>query len=311
MTTAPSRTAAGRRPEAATLAAVALHFAVFLVPLYVAAACGPGWWLVPLWLAYGLMSHGALLVIHEMCHKLLFRNAALNELVGRWLVGPYFFSDFDSFRRRHLEHHRVLGEPEDPKYTYRMEVAGWRFVGLVLRTLVLWEAIRRLIFQSGGRSRKTARSSRRTLVAVAIVQGALFLSLLATARGFGAEGWVGALRDAAWAYFAVHVYGLASLGVLLHALRGIIEHQPLGGPEPRVGEAALRNFSDGFFQKWLLGSYGFSEHATHHEHPGVPYYRLRELTARESATNPDLKPVGGHLAVLRRLVAAGPRAPEL
>jgi len=291
-----------RRPDVVTLAAVALHFGVFVAPVYLAAAWGFGWWTPLLWLWYGLLAHGVLLVLHEMCHKLLLRNVGLNEFLGRWLLGPFFVSDFEAFRRRHLAHHRELGEAGDPKYTYRMDISGWRFVAFVLGALTLASGIRRVFYQAGEQSGATPESSRQALLGVVIVQGGFALSLLGAARITHPGSWLDAGVAALGAFVVVHLYGLASLGVLIHALRGIVDHRPCFEGEPREGDAALRNLRDGFAEHWIFGCYGFAEHATHHHYPGVPYYRLAEVTRQRVGTVAGLEPVGGHLFVLWRLI---------
>jgi fatty acid desaturase len=111
----------------------------------------------------------------------------------------------------------------------------------------------------------------------------------------------------------VYAYGLGSLTVLAAALRAIGEHQ-VGADEPVIqGEAALRNLRCNVFTRLLLGAYGFGEHATHHAHPGVPYYWLPDLTRDLARTNANMVPKHGYLGTIRRLVrspfalkAAGP-----
>ena len=291
-----------RRSDARTLAVVGLHFGVVFAPLYVTAALGIGWWVVPCWLWFGLLSQGALLALHEAAHKLLLANVRANELLASWVLAPLFFADFAAFRRRHWDHHRQLGLAGDPKYTYRIDVAGPRFPRLVVSCLVLAQALRRVDYQSGAQSGSTARSARQAIVAVALGQAVLFASLLAVAWATHPGDVRGMLLATATAYLFVYVYGLASLGVLMHALRGIIEHRRGNPAEPHVNEAALRNFDDGFVERWVFAPYGFVEHATHHRYPGIPYYALPAVTAVRRAGYPDLAGVGSHLTVLRRLV---------
>jgi fatty acid desaturase len=93
----------------------------------------------------------------------------------------------------------------------------------------------------------------------------------------------------------------------MHALRGIVEHRRGDAAEVHVNDAALRNFRDGFVERWVFGPYGFVEHATHHRYPGIPYYQLPAVTEARRGTYQDLEPVGSHLSVLGRLVGVSAR----
>ncbi len=294
-----------RRADLVTLAVVTLHYAIVFAPLYVVAALGPGWTTVVCWLWFGILSQGALLVLHEAAHKLLFADVRRNELIAHWVLAPLILADFAAFRQRHWDHHRQLGEPGDPKYTYRIDVSGWRLLRLVVSCLTMAQAFQRVTYQSGEQSGATAESTRQAITAVLIVQPLLGLSLLGVSWLTHRGDWWGTLVSAATAYGAVYLYGLASLSVLMHALRGIAEHRPSDPAEPRTHEAALRNFSDGFVLSWAFAPYGFVQHATHHRFPAIPYYRLPDATRVRCAESPELAPVGSHVAVLRRLIAPG------
>ena len=109
------------------------------------------------------------------------------------------------------------------------------------------------------------------------------------------------LAAAAVAYGFVYLYGLASLTVFAATLRAIAEHQTGDDDALDEGRAALRNFRTGPASRLVFGSYGFSDHATHHRRPSVPHYRLSEVTAALAAEEPALLPAAGYVATLRRL----------
>jgi fatty acid desaturase len=103
-------------------------------------------------------------------------------------------------------------------------------------------------------------------------------------------------------YVVVYLYGLASLTVFAATLRAIAEHQ-IGDDDARTqGAAALRNFSCGALTRLVLGAYGFSEHATHHQRPGIPYYRLKVETATLAKTDAAFAPTHGYWSTLRELM---------
>ena len=139
------------------------------------------------------------------------------------------------------------------------------------------------------------------MIALVLAQGVFGLSL----AGVALVSPSGDFRAAFWAlgaaYGFVYVYGLASLGVFMIALRGIVEHQPRFVGEPMKNGAALRNFKNGYIGRWIFAPYGFEAHATHHMYPGVPYYRLPEATRdmqSGDAGGLDVEPAGSHFQVL-------------
>src|ERR1051325_9075859 len=53
-------------------------------------------------------------LMHESAHRLLFRNRAVNDWVGRWLLGFPAFTPLDVYRRGHMAHHRDEFGPDEP-----------------------------------------------------------------------------------------------------------------------------------------------------------------------------------------------------
>jgi fatty acid desaturase len=291
-----------RRSDVRSALAAGAHFAVVFAPVYLTAWSGPVWLTVGCWLWFGVLSHGFHQLLHECAHLLTFREPRRNELLARWLLAPLYFADFDAFRRRHWRHHRELGQPGDPKYTYRIDIAGRRFVGLLVSMLTLSGAARKAFLQVGGRSEATGESIRRSLIAFAVVQAVFAATVVAAARLGHPGDWNATLLAAAVAYGFVYAYGVMSLTVWVTTLRAITEHRRTGSDANVCGEAALRNFSPGALDRLIFGAYGFTDHATHHRHPAVPSYLLPELTRRLAPFDPSLVPVGTRMGVIKQLV---------
>jgi fatty acid desaturase len=279
-----------------------LHAGGVFGAIYVAAALGPGWIVVPCWLWFGLLAQGVLLLLHECIHKLAFRDLRLNEVLATWLLAPFFLADFAAFRRRHWAHHRELGAAGDPKFTYRVDVRGWRLAALVLETLTLVHGLRKLRLQLDDGEPTSRALPAATIARTAVVQAGFAASVLAVAWLAHPSNWRTAVLSAGMAYAGVYLYGLTTLTVLMHTLRGVAEHQVLSDDDVVDGEAALRNFCGGVVEHWLWSPYGFVDHATHHHHPAIPAYRLPAVTARAAEADPTLVPVGSHFDVLRRAV---------
>jgi len=62
------------------------------------------------------LQHGLINLTHEAWHRLCFRNKRVNDVVGAWFycypVGMPYYHD----RRRHWDHHRLIGRHDDPDW---------------------------------------------------------------------------------------------------------------------------------------------------------------------------------------------------
>ncbi len=289
-----------KRPDLISLAVVCAHLGFALLPVYIAARRGLGYDIFVWWLWFGLALHGVINLMHECAHVHVFKRRWASDLLGRWILAPLMFADFDSYRDRHWEHHRSLGGPEDTKEIYRSDIRGWGSLRLVLGGLTggeIAERLRQLAPASG-----PARS-RGWLLRVAIVQ-ALFLLSLGWAAAAGTERSLAVVVIAvAGAWLFVFGYGAVSLTRIVASFRTIAEHQVCDDGSEVVGWAALRNLScRNPFSRLLFGCWGFADHATHHAQPGVPAYHLPELTRALALERPELTPERGYASVLGRMV---------
>lgn len=290
-----------KRPDLWSALIVATHLAAVLFPLYVSARAGIGPHVVLAWLWIGVGMNGLLNLLHECAHYHVFSGRAGSLFLGRWILGPLVLTDFDAYQKRHWIHHRCLGEGEDPKYIYRVNVHGRRFLAFTLRCVCLLEAVKKFSGQGlpsiqpeAGTSRASRLWMARTLFVQLLLSGSL--CWVATADGSRSVGeglWISAV-----VYGGVYVYGLASLTVWIASLRAIAEHQVTGDQALSQKDAALRNFQAGRLLGWLLGSYGFVQHATHHYEPAIPYYHLRRATRELAAGNPAYAPTATYGGVL-------------
>ncbi|MFO0972720.1 MAG: fatty acid desaturase [Phycisphaerae bacterium] len=300
-----------KRGDARSLAIVAAHVAFVVAPIFLAAAAGIGWHLPACWLWFGLAMNGLLNLMHEASHYHVFTSRAASDRLGRWLLGPLALADFDSYRARHWDHHRRLGQPDDPKTTYHLDIHGPRLPAFLLRCLLGVEALRRGRVQTTGDADHDPPLLSRVWVWRVLAGQALLASVLA-ALAVAVHGPTRtALFAAAAAYFGVYLYGLASLTVFAAGLRAIAEHQPGPDAAPCVGAAALRNFRCNPLSRLILGAYGFAEHATHHDEPAIPYYHLPAATRSLAQRDPSRTPRFSYLATLGSLIArpAAPAAP--
>ena len=279
-----------------TLAIGLLHVVIVLAPIALVAARPSAGAAVFAWVWTGLGMSGLLNLLHECAHLHFFKGRRANEIFGR-LLGALIWADFDSYRHRHWEHHRLLGEAADPKYIYRTDIRGAGFARFALRCLSGVEAVSK--FRTLGA--RVEKSVPGYFARVIGVQGIFFAAIWGIA--FAGIRGAGSFILAA-AVYALYLYTLASLTTFAAGLRAIAEHHPLPAAEARVNGAALRNFRRDPFSLAVFGAYGFSDHATHHREPGLPCGRLAEATRRLAAQEPDYAPKTSYLSTLAALVRA-------
>jgi fatty acid desaturase len=105
------------------------------------------------------------------------------------------------------------------------------------------------------------------------------------------------------AYGFVFLYGLASVTVFMAALRAIAEHHQYDDESAHRGYAALRNFSCNTLSRFIMGCYGFGEHYTHHQIPGIPYYHLKAAALEAAQSDPAAIARKGYFQVLGEIIA--------
>jgi len=287
-----------KRSDIASLGVVAVHITFVLAPIYLAAAIGPSVLLVLLWLWFGLTAQGLLNLMHECAHYHVFKKRWGSNLLGRWVLAPLAVADFDNYRQLHWAHHRNLGAADDPKYSYKIDIRGWRTPSVLFRCLLGLEAMKKFFYQNQERSGKDLAASHFWIVRLIVFHGLLLASLCATARWFGPHDAGSVMLRMAISYAFVYIYGLVSLTLFAATLRAIAEHQN-GTDHPEVsGQAVLRNLICGPAGRLIFGCYGFAEHATHHFNPTLPSYHLRDATSELAIESHWLTPRVSYVGVL-------------
>ena len=104
------------------------------------------------------------------------------------------------------------------------------------------------------------------------------------------------------AYLFVYLYGLATLSLFFSTLRAIAEHQVNYVNSKEEDKGVLRNLKCNFLTKLVFGSYGFSEHATHHKFPSIPSYSLKKLTNELVKDDSELIAHNGYINIILELI---------
>jgi fatty acid desaturase len=301
-----------KRSDVRSSLTVAVHLALVLAPVLLAAFLGPSVWWIPLWLSFGFLMNGLLNLMHECAHYHVFTGRQGSDFLGRWILGPLALADFDGYRWRHWKHHTNFGIDGDTKDAYLVDIRGARLIAFFLRCLTLSEAFRKFRQTSvqDEAQEKTSFSAFFWLARAAVFQVLLFGLLLLFAGPAASRAWPQAFLVVSLAYGFIYGYGLASLTVFAATLRAVAEHQlePEQLSSPRRG--ALRNFKCGPVSRLIFGAYGFAEHGTHHVEPSLPYYHLPAATNELAKDDPALVPNHQYLKELAALARTYPLQPS-
>lgn len=245
----------------------------------------------------GARQHALSVLAHESWHWTLFRRRSWNDFFGAWLFSYPLVTRYDTMRQKHFDHHRRLGELDDPDRYYW----GWPGDGrgaFILHHLVVasgagfvFHTARGLLGIAPRAVAPEARpvalllkptpNARRELVQVALVQLALLAAFALTV------GWF-------W-YFALWLLPFVTFASLLGELRQFLEH--------RHGELMIYRASP--IERFFFSPYNFHLHAIHHTFASEPWFKLPELEANAFAKVPEIRVCRSYVVELVRYLRAG------
>jgi fatty acid desaturase len=264
---------------------VAYNLAYLALAWVVALGAIAIFWLHPAWYTFAL----AFLVVssrqqallnceHEAVHGKFLPGRRVNDVVGTFLCAAPVGSPFGAAKARHLAHHRLLGTEEDPDKDLHSGEGKSSRQGLVkyfVSGLLGGYAGMVLMGPRAPQAAAAARTARRDLLSLVVVQAALALGLT--------------LLTAWWVYPLLWLAPLASVTALCHLVRSFVEHAITDAEVPEHGNRliTIRSF---FVERALLSPYFMNYHAEHHLLPSVPAPRLKDLQER-LARRDDAPPV--------------------
>ena len=249
----------------------------------------------------GVFVNGVINLMHESAHRLVFKKKSYCDFLGEFILGPLLITDFKACRNRHWVHHNKLGSEEDTKFIYKKKIKGFNFIIFFFECIFLKEGIAKFIYQF--------RNSSKTKISIGFfIKTVSFQAILFSLMFFSQMVFLNQSLDEIFintilCYVFVYLYSLASLGVFFSSLRAIAEHQINNNiNEHHHGHAILRNLKSNFLTNLIFGSYGFADHATHHEYPSIPSYNLKKFRKEIEEDNIVLKPTKGYFEILRDCV---------
>ena len=200
-------------------------------------------------------------LMHEAAHRLLFRNKALNDWVGRWLLGYPSFAPTDQYRRAHMAHHREEFGPEEPDIplyigypippdSFRRKLwrdatgqTGWKLLKSLLR---------------GTRSSDPGDEAGRPLDRRCAARPGRHLASLA---GYPLVYWL--------LWFAPYM----TVWRVINRLRSIAEHGGMTRSKDR--RRTTHSVRQHFPARFVLVPYWIGWHLAHHCDSGIPMRNLR------------------------------------
>jgi fatty acid desaturase len=234
-------------------------------------------------------------VAHECFHGTLFRRRGVNAWVGAWLAASPIVLPYAQSRRLHLEHHRRVGEHDDPsRYAWDFPVterSRWlRYFGGVLTAVPFVVRAVTMVLGRGG-APAAARpgledggSSKADLLRVVVVHLVLLGAFTLT---------LGPL----W-YFLLWLLPSIGAHLVLDDLRQFLEHR----------EGQLVIYRAGPIERFVFGPFNFHLHAFHHAIASEPWFCVPSSEERARRKAPHIHTLGSYtVEIVRYLRGRGLR----
>jgi fatty acid desaturase len=216
-------------------------------------------------------------LMHEAAHRLLFRNKALNDWVGRWLLGYPAFAPTDQYRRAHMAHHREEFGPEEPDIPL---YAGYPIPPDSFRRKLWrdatgqtgWKLLKSLLRGTRSSDPGTRRAAR------SIVGVQLGLAAISALVGYPLVYWL--------LWFAPYM----TVWRVINRLRAIAEHGGMSRSKDR--RRTTHSVRQHLPARFVLVPYWIGWHLAHHCDSGVPMRNLRryhEELVRSGYISPGLE----------------------
>jgi len=219
-------------------------------------------------LIIGSRQHGLAILMHDSAHGVLFKNKALNEFVGTYILGSPYGGDMKAYRHYHLKHHRFTQSKDDPDLPlsskfpttkasltrkFLRDITGLTFMRLRLAAWTMRKHGTRML----GTDAFQKTSPWPTLIANMILFG-LFI-----------------LIGHPWLYLTLWLLPLWTWFFACLRLRNIAEHAVTTHDDNPLTHA--RTTRANVIERILFAPYWVNYHVEHHAYMYVPCFRLKEL----------------------------------
>jgi fatty acid desaturase len=311
---------------------LALDWGAIILAL-LAVAWMPVWWMYALaFLAIGTHQYKLFILAHDAIHGALHPQRSKNDRLASWFAyGPMFMALADA-RRSHLQHHRLMGTPEDPDrylHTFQAKNTPFQFLlfcsGLATfgKTVLKVTPFGKLLQLSNpsasspapdvrdresgehqpefptNQTPTTKQSASQALIDYARNRVSVFIAQPLILGAFAL------LHLPLWSYLVLWVAPIYFLVFVPDEIRAFCDHAVLSFPDDRGDTQRLVTFRPGWLEAIVFAPHHMHYHAEHHLWPSIPHYNLPQ--AHEVMKGrPAITVRGGYLAFLRQVVRSLP-----
>lgn len=276
---------------------IAWSYGPIALALWLFARWPSPWTCAAAFLVVVIRQNALFVVAHECFHGTLFRNRRVNAVIGAWVAAAPIVLPYAQSRRIHLDHHRRVGQDDDPsRYAWDFpttERARWlRYFGGVLTTVPFMVRALTTALGKGARSAPDDRAGledggKVDLLRVVVVHVAL-LGLFTVTLG------------PLW-YFVLWLLPAIGAHLVLDDLRQFLEHR----------EGKLVIYRAGPIERFVYGPFNFHLHAFHHAIASEPWFCVPASEARARARAPHIVTLGSYtMEIVRYLRGRGLEAPR-
>lgn len=226
-------------------------------------------------LPLALVEHRVLNVLHEGAHYLIAKKRSTNDLITNILSGWFVIADVDQYRITHIQHHRNLGSPDDPKLSHMDKLDFTWLVSAISGFKTISIIIQRKKFRETKLKDYKIKARHFLVPLVGVIIHLSLVTLLLKIN----------INVAIW--WAISSYVLSPF---LGILRNVLEHRYLEKVDSRVwdevigtdsGESDLSQVTTRMFNisplSQIWGSMGFTRHLIHHWDPSISYLHLKKV----------------------------------
>jgi len=262
-------------------------------------------------LLIGSRQHGMSILAHDSAHGILFKNKALNEFVGKYILAAPYGGDMLSYRKYHLKHHRFTQSELDPdlslskkfpisKASFRRkiwrDITGQTFLRLRIASYKMARSKRGQ--DKTGQNKTNQDKSAKIEGSDAFEKSSNGPYLITNAIIFGVLLAIGH----GWLYLTLWLLPLMTWFFVVLRLRNITEHAVTTFDDNPLTHA--RTTYTNVLEKIFLGPYWVNYHVEHHAYMYVPCYRLKALHQAMKAAGhvPNMEIKASYSAVLKTAV---------
>jgi fatty acid desaturase len=217
----------------------------------------------------GARQHALAALMHEGSHYLLISNKKINDIISEILIAWPLFISMQSYRSKHLLHHRFVNTNKDPDWV-RKQTTEWSFPKtkiklfiVLLKDLFALNTISLLARLNKKRLDNPSRSnSKNNFFLLARIFYYMFVFSLISYFNIW---WI------FWLYWIVPAFTWFQF---IARIRSISEHFAIDYNHPL---RQSRSTKINILEKILIVPKNLNYHLEHHLYPTIPFYKLEKL----------------------------------